>query len=586
MSDYADHSDCIDLRNQTCSRMWFVSDLPDCGLTTMQKMESSFSVPPFPAFPSVTRYVPLGSVELGLGRVCRSIDAREAVSLVIGPPGTGKSLICGLLVDHYRASHEVVVLGETPIDNRAAFLRHLLHHLGADFNSIPEGDLQLALIDRVCGEEAPEGGLLLIVDEAQSLSPEVIEAIRMVTNIMRDGEPRVFAVLCGGVKLDEILVDTSMESFTQRVATRCYLHPMNGEETRRYVTETIRNCGADPDETISDEAIAAVHHACSGVPRLVNQMLTLAIDCAEESEQAQISEQTIDQAWAQLQQLPSPMVEEPKISRHESAIEFGELDDSANFGAWNDAVDPDSVESSSPQDQPSVTDVCGSELTATKQCETGQCETGQCEPGDSQASAAGVENDIEVESATATFVEETVEQESPTSTNGTPTPAALFGHFDHEEEVAVGNGFMPQQPVSPAAPPTNLEAMLHQEIVGISSFADSYDPIDSSPAIDDDSEDTVEFIEAPEKQIEDFINVVEDESDCENADDSNPVLWVSEDDREDRIAEDRLRDDCDILVIEDEIALQRVDAAARVDAQDKTISVDFRAMLAKMRSGN
>ncbi len=172
------------------------------------------------------------------------------------------------------------------LTDREAFQRHLLHHLGADFNSIAEGDLQLALIDRVCSDEAPEGGLLIVVDEAQSLPTEVLEAIRMATNIMRNGEPRVLAVLCGGVKLDETLVDSSMEAFTQRVATRCYLHPMNGEETRRYVTETIRTCGSDPDQTITDEAIAAVHHACSGVPRLMNQMLTQAIDCAEEADQA------------------------------------------------------------------------------------------------------------------------------------------------------------------------------------------------------------------------------------------------------------------------------------------------------------
>ena len=105
-----------------------------------------------------------------MDRVCRSVDASDAISLVIGPPGTGKSLICGLLVDHFRSSHDVVMIGETPIDSREAFQRHLLHHLGADFSGISDSDLQLALIDRVCSDEAPRGGLLIIVDEAQSTS--------------------------------------------------------------------------------------------------------------------------------------------------------------------------------------------------------------------------------------------------------------------------------------------------------------------------------------------------------------------------------------------------------------------------------
>ncbi len=329
-----------------------------------------------------------------MDRVCRSVDASDAISLVIGPPGTGKSLICGLLVDHYRSSHDVVVIGETPIDSREAFQRHLLHHLGADFSRIPEGDLQLALIDRVCSDEAPQGGLLIIVDEAQSLPTDVLEAIRMVTNIMRDGQPRVSAVLCGGVKLDETLVDTSMEAFTQRVATRCYLHPMNGEETRRYITETIQACGSNPDETVTEEAIAAVHHACCGVPRLMNQMLTQAIDCAAAADQAQITEELIDQAWAQLQQLPSPMVEEPKIAHKGAPIEFGELDESVNFAEWLPETKTDFVDEDS---------------TQARQFETGDCETLECEPVSCQAAEAEFENDIEVETSTANWVEEPAE---------------------------------------------------------------------------------------------------------------------------------------------------------------------------------
>ena len=77
-------------------------------------------------------------------------------------------------------------------------------------------------------------------------------------------------------------------------------------------------------EEESDEAIAAAHHACSGVPRLLNQLLTQAIDCAEEADQSLIDERVIDVAWAQLQQLPSPMVDEPKIQIESTAVEFGE----------------------------------------------------------------------------------------------------------------------------------------------------------------------------------------------------------------------------------------------------------------------
>ena len=574
----------------------------------MQSTDPSYSVPPFPAFPSTSRYIPLGSVQAALGRVCRSIDAREAVSLVIGPPGTGKSLICSLLVEHYRASHEVVVLGETPLENRAAFLRHLLHHLGADFTTIPDGDLQLALIDRVCGDDAPEGGLLIVVDEAQSLSTDVIESIRMATNIMRDGEPRVFAVLCGGVKLDETLVETCLESFTQRVATRCYLHPMNGDETRRYVNETIRNCGAEPESTITDDAISAVHHACCGVPRLINQMLTQAIDCAEEADQAQIDGNMIDRAWAQLQQLPSPMVEEPKMVGNGSAVEFGSLDETIDFGEWTPAKKTSLVETSDSQ-AASVAETANQESLA---CESDECNMDDCEPGN-------CDDEISVEGSNAQWVEEPVAGEIAAEVTAPeqvtvptiPSPAELFGEFESEEEVVVGNGVsMSKSSATPVAPPTDLEAMLHQELIGINSFAgedsfvnedsiaahesnESEETIELSPIMHDDNE-TVE-VEEPEERVEEFVTVADDEMDCETEEKANPVLWISEEadddatyaDADDAAADDDSQmDDSDILVIEDELELRRLDSKARVDGRDQTISVDFQAMLTKMRSGS
>ena len=250
----------------------------------MPTTENRSILPPFPAFPATGRYVPLGTAAETLDRICRAVVAHEAISLLIGPPGLGKSLLCHLLVQRHRETHDVVILNQAPIVDKQSLIRHLLHHLGADFRGIPESDLHLALVDRVCGAEAADKGLLIIVDEAQSLSPEVLEAVRMVTNITDGGRRRVVAVLAGGPRMDDVLADPSMESFTQRVATRCYLHPMNWEEIKTYVHRTIRDCGSDPDATITDGAISALHHATAGVPRLVNQMMTQAIDCAAESD--------------------------------------------------------------------------------------------------------------------------------------------------------------------------------------------------------------------------------------------------------------------------------------------------------------
>ena len=75
-----------------------------------------------------------------------------------------------------------------------------------------------------------------------------------------------------------------------------------------------------------------MHHACSGIPRLINQLLTHAIEFAAQRDEYLINEQIINQSWAQLQQLPSPMIAEPQIQLEASAVEFGELDELETTG--------------------------------------------------------------------------------------------------------------------------------------------------------------------------------------------------------------------------------------------------------------
>ncbi|WDQ15845.1 ExeA family protein [Rhodopirellula sp. P2] len=394
----------------------------------MSSVEHSFHVPPFPPFPSAERYVPVGSQDEALQRIQRAIEAWEAISLVIGPPGVGKSLLCQLLLKQFAGRREVVVLGDAMLDNPLLFQRHLLTRLnrvrGIHSTPLaPNEDPQFALVERLARSTAEFPGLLLLVDEAQALTPEVLETIRIITNTMSEGQPRVSAVLLGGPKLDETLALPSLEALVQRVATRCYLHPLNGDEALTYVQDVIKNCGSNPQEAITNEAIRAIHQACSGTPRLINQMMTAAIDCAASLNQSIIDNKIVDRAWATLQQLPSPVMDEPAIAPpngESSNVEFGSLDDSmwgetssdeqpasATFASatfesdddasdlgrrWNDQALPNEnevlaeAETTDCETQACNTSECSEEACQTTgQCQSDQCHSDQCHSDQCQA---------------------------------------------------------------------------------------------------------------------------------------------------------------------------------------------------------
>lgn len=361
----------------------------------MSSVEHSFHVPPFPPFPSAERYVPVGSQDEALQRIQRAIEAWEAISLVIGPPGVGKSMLCQLLLKQFSDRREVVVFGDAMLDNPLLFQRHLLTRLnrvqGIHSTPLaPNEDPQFALVERLARSTSEFPGLLLLVDEAQALTPEVLETIRIITNTMSEGQPRVSAVLMGGPKLDETLALPSLEALVQRVATRCYLHPLNGDEAQTYVRRVIESCGSNPSEAITNEAIRAIHQACSGTPRLINQMMTAAIDCAASLNQSIIDNKIVDRAWAMLQQLPSPVMDEPEIavpSAEASNVEFGALDDSS----WNESASEDQPATASFEfeesnehgrrwnDQPLPEETETPVAAEAPQCDVQACSTSECE---------------------------------------------------------------------------------------------------------------------------------------------------------------------------------------------------------------
>lgn len=298
-------------------------------------VENYFGLPtrPFLAAPAAEGYLPTASLEQARQTLIRVIDRTEGPGLVVGPAGTGKTLACQLLAQHFRGRFLVAMLNSARLATRRALLQNILFELRLPYRDLDDGELRLSLIDHLEPRSGGNDGLLLLVDEAHTLPLRLLEEIRLITNLVRDGQPRVRLVLAGNMAIEERLANPKLESFHQRLAARCYLQPMNRDETIYYVREQVRRAAGSKTspELFTDDALRAIHTATDGIPRLVNQLCDHALMLAALGGHKQLNTAGIEEAWADLQQLPVPWHEKPRATAAAAGtsgvIEFGQLDD-------------------------------------------------------------------------------------------------------------------------------------------------------------------------------------------------------------------------------------------------------------------
>ncbi len=298
---------------------------------------------PFIAVPSPEHYCPMEPMESARQNLFRMIRRGEGAGLIAGPPGTGKTLLCRLLAREFKEEYAVVFLAGGRLDSPKALCQAILYQLGLSFFGLDEGELRIAVEAYFRGDELPEfltrspravlplRPVLLLVDEAHSLPLRILEDIRTLTNIFQDDVPRVHLVLSGGMLLEDRLSSPRLEPLAQRIVVRSYLQPLTRPQTEAFICHQISLAGGDPDRIFLSEARDALFRATGGVPRLVNQVADHAMFLAFVAGKSCVDWPLVEEAWADLQQLPGPWNDSQRRQRPD-IIEFGQLvDDRKTF---------------------------------------------------------------------------------------------------------------------------------------------------------------------------------------------------------------------------------------------------------------
>jgi type II secretory pathway predicted ATPase ExeA len=282
---------------------------------------------PFGMVPKVDLYFANAHQEQVRQSCGRCIERAEGIAVIIGAPGTGKTLLTEVLAGDLDKDFATVILGGGQFTTRRALLQAILYELKLPCTGRDEGDLRLTLLDRLSEPDDP--GIVILCDEAHALPTRLLEELRLLTNVVRNGQSKVRLILVGNTHLEERLTSPKLEALNQRVTQRCYLQHWNRGETREYVRSQIYLAGGVPEQLFTNAALDAIYRATDGVPRLINQICDHALIMAAEAGRHQLDKNEIEAAWADLQQLPMPVTTSATSTTEsaKSVVEFGTFDE-------------------------------------------------------------------------------------------------------------------------------------------------------------------------------------------------------------------------------------------------------------------
>ncbi|WP_027368213.1 XrtA/PEP-CTERM system-associated ATPase [Desulfocurvibacter africanus] len=224
---------------------------------------------PFELLPNSSILFPSKAHKRALTYLDYGIRSKAGFILLTGEVGSGKTtLIRNLLC---RQSQDLVV---SNVFNTRVSSEDLLRLISDDFSLPSEGKDRFTLLrglnDFLIEQFAGNRQAVLVIDEAQNLTKQALEEIRLLSNLETDQVKLLQIILVGQPELRTLLSDPSLLQLRQRISVNCHLRPLSQEETSEYVFFRLEKAGNRQAVSLSSEALNQVHGASRGIPRLIN----------------------------------------------------------------------------------------------------------------------------------------------------------------------------------------------------------------------------------------------------------------------------------------------------------------------------
>src|ERR1700739_1468140 len=248
-----------------------------------------FNVNPDPRYLFLTRHT-----EEALACLTYGIQSRKGFVLLTGEVGTGKTTLINKLLEWLRLQQVATAF----IFNSRMNVPQFLDYMMADFGIPCETKSKSQILQRLynwlldryrAGETAGRLG-----EEGQNLGDEVLEEIRMLTNLETFTEKLLQIVLVGQPELEAKLKQPQLRQLRQRLTLRGKTHALTLDETKAYVQQRLRIAGSNGQQIFEPEAVVAIHRYASGIPRVINLLCEHCLVSAFVDQQKIIAPSVVD----------------------------------------------------------------------------------------------------------------------------------------------------------------------------------------------------------------------------------------------------------------------------------------------------
>lgn len=233
--------------------------------------EFPFNITPDPKFLYFT-----GHHREAFDHLVYGITQRKGFIQLTGEVGSGKTTLCRAVLNHLAQQVETALILNPSLDY-VQLLRAILHDFGVKDPGHDQLDCIETLNRYLLKKRRQNQIVAVLIDEAQDLSPDMMEQVRLLSNLETDQHKLLQIVMCGQPELQERLDSRELRQLRQRITVRYHLSPLSRVETESYIDYRLTVAGSDGRIRFDAGAIRAVHRYTGGCPRMINNLCDNAL---------------------------------------------------------------------------------------------------------------------------------------------------------------------------------------------------------------------------------------------------------------------------------------------------------------------